>query len=186
MKTNKLSIKPQSTIETCLSMCLIALLEHKGITIEENAEINILIDGLKFTKFDYSTGHLVYVCNKYPVQITQYIENTFFYHLLSKYPYPENMQLVNQKINKYFIEKNKQHLPCILYIDQSYLTEVKGVRISHFVILEKFGKISATILDPWDGKRKNISTKFLMHSIQSLRNNLKISPKLIVLASLGA
>lgn len=186
MRTNKLLIKPQSTIETCLSMCLIALLEYQGIVMEENAEMNILIGGLKFTKFDYSTGHLVYICAKYPIQAIQYIEYPLFHSFLSKYDYPKNMQLVNQKIDKRFIEKNKQYLPFILYIDQSHLTGTAGVRTSHFVILEKFGKISATILDPWDGKRKNISTKLLMRSIQSLRNTLRISPKLIVLASLGA
>lgn len=187
MKTkHKLSIKPQSTIETCLSMCLISFLENNGIQVEENAEINILIEGLKFTKFDYSTGQLVYVCNKYLVQITQYVENIYFHKFLSTYNYPKNMQLVNQKINKRFIEKNKHYLPFMIYVDQFYLTGITGVHISHFVILEKFGKIYATILDPWNGKRKNIPTKLLMRSIQSLRNTLRISPKLIVLASLGA
>lgn len=172
----KLSIQPQSTIETCLSMCLIALLEQKNITVEKTAEMDILIEGLKFTKFDYSTGHVASICQKYPIQAMQYVENPYFFNFLSKYKYPENMQLINQKINKKFIDKNKNNLPFIIYIDHFYFS---GIHTSHFVILEKIGKTNATILDPWDGKRKIVKTKILFSAITSLRNRLKISPKII-------
>lgn len=176
---SKLSIKPQSTIETCLSVCLISLLENHGIKIEHDEEINILIEGLKFTKIDYSTGHLVYVCKKYGVEGKQYIDNPIFYQRLSKYKYSNSVKLINKYIDRKLISKMKVELPFIIYIDQFY---TGGLHLPHFVILEKFDEISSEILDPWDGKRKKISTEILSRSIQSLRNKLKISPKIITLS----
>lgn len=177
MKISRLKIKTQSTIETCLSMCLIAFLEQKGIPVPENEEINILVEGIKFTKFDYSTGHLVYVASKYPVRIEQHIDYLTFYQLLSKFKYPKNMKLFNTKIDHKSIAKFLQFSPIILYVDQYYLEG--GLHISHLVILEGITDEIAIILDSWDGRRKKIPTKILIRSIQSLRNKLKISPKII-------
>lgn len=179
MNTNSLSIKSQSTIETCLSMCLIALLENIGVRVENDEEMNILIEGLKFTKFDYSTGHLVYICKKYNVYIEQYIDYPIFFQFLSKYKYPKNMQLIHYKINKKILQKLADKLPFIVYIDQFYL---RRIHAPHFIILEKINDKVATILEPWDGKRKRISMKIFLRSIQSLRNNLKISPKIITVS----
>lgn len=49
----------------------------------------------------------------------------------------------------------------------------------HFVILIALNDNYSVIFDPWDGKEKKIATKLLIRSVQSLRNKLKISPKLI-------
>lgn len=179
----KLTLKPQSTIETCLSMCLMALLEHKGIKVKKNEEINILVEGLKFTKIDYATGHLVYIGRNYKVKIAQYIDYPIFYQLLSKYKYPKSVSLINKKVDKRLVNKLKDQLPFIIYIDQYYLA---GLHLPHFVILEKISSDKTTILDPWDGRRKVLSTITFFRAIQSLRNKLKISPKLIVLGSIGA
>lgn len=179
----RLSIKSQSTIQTCLSMCILALLKYRGIKSKNNEEINILVEGLKFTKIDYATGHLVYIGRNYKVKIAQYIDHPIFYKLLSKYKYPKTVSLINEKIDKRLINKMKDQLPFIIYIDQYYLA---GLHLPHFVILEKISSDKATILDPWDGKRKVLPTPTFFRAIQSLRNKLKISPKLIVLGSFGA
>ena len=149
----------------------------KKVIIPASEEINILIEGLKFTKFDYTTGHLVYVSSKYGVEIEQYIEFPLFYKFLSKYKYPSNLKLICKKIDKKLMIEFLKISPIIIYVDQYYLTGL--VHISHLVILEQLGEELAIILDPWDGKRKKIPTKILMRSIQSLRNKLKISPKII-------
>ncbi|MBI3486094.1 hypothetical protein HY025_04095 [Candidatus Daviesbacteria bacterium] len=177
MLTNKLAVKEQTTIETCLSMCLMALLDQKGINVPACEEIKILIEGLKFTKFDYTTGHLVYVSSKYDVAIEQYIEFPIFYKFLSKYKYPSKLKLICKKINKKLMIKLLKTSPIIIYVDSYYISG--SVHISHLVILEKLDDNLAIILDPWDGKRKKIETKLLVRSIQSLRNKLKISPKII-------
>ena len=177
---HNLLLKPQSTIETCLSMCLISLLENKGIKVNKNEEINIFIEGIKFTKIDYSTGHLVYICKNYNVEIEQIIDYPIFYKLLSEYKYPNNFILSNKKIDKNFINRISDKLPFIIYIDQYYLA---GIHLPHFAILEKINNSTATILDPWDGERKIISTLIFFRAIQSLRNKLKISPKIITLSS---
>lgn len=154
-----------------------SLLKQKGIEVPDSEEINILIEGIKFTKFDYSTGHLVYISNKYNVEIEQYIDYPAFYKFLSKYKYPPKVKLFCKKINNKILTKLLEDSPIIVYVDQYYLSS--SVHISHLVILENLNDVTAIILDPWDGRRKKIKTKLFLKSIQSLRNKLKISPKII-------
>ena len=57
-----IKITKQKTCKSCLSVCLMSLLEsQKGIKLEDEEEFNILFEGLKFTRLDFSTGHLVYL-----------------------------------------------------------------------------------------------------------------------------
>lgn len=174
---DKLTITAQSTIETCLSVCLMSLLQQKGVKLAGSEELNIFIEGLKFTKFDYSTGHLVYVCSKYDVEIEQYTDFPLFHKFLSQYQYPPKLKLISQKIDHRLLIKLLKSSPIIVYVDQYYLS--CSIHISHFVILENLQPNFATVLDPWDGRRKKLATKLFLRSIQSLRNLLKISPKII-------
>lgn len=169
-------ITPQSTIDSCLSICLMTLLRQKGIDVPASEEMNMLVEGLKFTKFDYSTGHVAYVSAKYDVGIEQYVDFPGFFFLLSKYHYPPKMKLISQIINLRLITKLLKSSPLIIYVNQYFLGG--GLHASHFVILEKLDAF-ATIVDPWDGERKKIPTPIFLKSIKSLRTYLKISPKII-------
>lgn len=174
---NSLKIKKQSTVETCLSVCLITLLKSKGIEIEDSAEINILVEGIKFIDLDYSTGHLVHICNNYGVEVEQYIDNQFYYNILSKLKYPKNLRLIYNKITKKFLQKMIDISPVVIYLDLYYLEKI--YHYPHFVILTDLNEESATFLDPLIGKEVKMKTKLLIRSIQSLRNKLKICPKVI-------
>ncbi len=174
---NIFNVSEQSTSETCLPICLMALLRRKGLSVEDSEEMNILIEGIKFTKLDYSTGQLVYICNKYKVNIEQYIDFPIFHRILSKLTYPKNFKLISKKIDKIFLQQIVREMPVIIYIDKYYLDKI--YHYSHFVILESLNDKYSIIFDPWDAKRKKITTQLLTRSIQSLRNKLKISPKLI-------
>ena len=67
--------------------------------------------------------------------------------------------------------------PVIVYIDKCYLDKI--YHYSHFVILKSINNKTSVILDPWDAKERKIETRLLIRAIQSLRNKLKISPKVI-------
>ena len=173
----RLKIKEQFTCETCLPVCLIALLQYKGVKTKDSEELKILVKGLKFTKLDYSTGQLVYVCDKYNVNIEQYVDHPIFYKILSKLRYTKKLKLINKKIDLGFLKKLTEDSPIIVYMDKYYLDGI--YHYSHFVILKSVDNKTSVILDPWDGKEKKIETGLLIRSIQSLRNKLKISPKAI-------
>lgn len=171
------NIKEQSTCETCLAICLMALIRKRGVKIRDSEEIKILLEGIKFTKLDYSIGHLVYCCKRFPINIEVYIEFPFFKKKLSKLNLPKNLTLMSQRIDKNFIQKMTQDLPVIIYVDKYYLEKI--FHYPHFIIVISLNDKKTLIFDPWDGKYRNIPTITLSKSLESLRKELKISPKLI-------
>ncbi len=170
-------VKEQSTCDTCLPICLMALLRKRGINVNTSEEMNILIEGIKFTKLDYSIGQLVYICNKYDVKAEAYIDYPIFHKILSKLDYPANLRLICEKIDKKTMQRMTEISPVVIYVDKYYLDKI--CHYPHFVILIALNGAYSVIFDPWDGKERKIITKLLIRSIQSLRNKLKISPKLI-------
>lgn len=174
-----MQIQAQSTNQTCLAVCLIYLLQQKGVTVSYKKELEILIKGLKFTKIDFAIGHLVHVSKKYHVNLKLYIDDYNFYKELLTFKYSPSVKIIHKKINRKFIYQLSDHFPIIIYIDDFYLEKIHA---PHFIILETLGKEDAVILDPWDGKRKIISTKLLFKSIYSLKNHLKFSLKVIQLS----
>ena len=174
-----IKITKQKTCESCLSVCLMNLLEsQKGIKLEDEEEFNILLEGLKFTRLDFSTGHLVYLAKKFPnLTFEQYIDFDIFYDILIKLDIPKNLKMYHQKINLKFLKEVTKENPAIIYMDMFTLEEV--YHYPHFVILRDIDDEKATIFDPWSGEKIEMKTKTLIRSISYVRNMLKISPKLI-------
>jgi len=174
-----IKIDKQRSCESCLSVCLMSLLySQKGIKLDEKEEFNILFEGLKFTRLDFSTGHLVYLSKKFPeLTFEQYIDFDVFYEILNKLDLPKNLKMYPKKINLKFLKEMTQENPAIIYIDMFTLEGI--YHYSHFVILKEIDDEKATIFDPWSGEKIEMETKVLMRSISYIRNMLKISPKLI-------
>ena len=174
-----MKIDKQKSCESCLSVCLMSLLEsQKGIKLEGEEEFNILFEGLKFKRLDFSTGHLVYLAKKFSNStFEQYIDFDVFYEILKKLDIPENLKMYSQKINLKFLKEMTKENPVIIYVDMFTLEGI--YHYSHFVILKEINDEKAIILDPWSGEKIEMKTKILMRSISYVRNMLKISPKLI-------
>lgn len=174
-----IKITEQKTCESCLSVCLMSLLEsQKGIKLEDEEEFNILFEGLKFTRLDFSTGHLAYLAKKFPkLTFEQYIDFDVFYNILSKIDTPKNLKMYSKKINLKFLKEITKESPVIIYLDMFTLEGI--YHYSHFVILTEIDDEKAIIFDPWSGKKIEMKTKILTRSISYVRNMLKISPKLI-------
>ncbi len=174
-----IKIWKQRSCESCLSVSLMSLLEsQKGIKLEDEEEFNILLEGLKFTRIDFSTGHLAYLAKKLPkLTFEQYIDFDIFYKILSKLEIPENLKMYSKKINLKFLKEMTKESPVIIYVDMFTLEGV--YHYSHFVVLTEINDEKAIIFDPWSGEQIEIKTKILMRSISYVRNRLKIAPKLI-------
>ena len=172
-------IKEQSSSETCLPVCLISCSKSVGIKINED-EIKLLTEGLKFIKIDYAIGQLVFLCKNYSVKIKLYVDSPLYYGILLSYAYPKNLKLVSGKCDKFLLKSARK--PAIVYVDKFYMDGI--YHGPHFVVLTKFDDNEATIMDPWDGKTKTMTSKQLIKAISSLRNNIGISPKLIEVEAL--
>lgn len=175
----ELKIDKQRSCESCLAVCLMSILDfQKGIKLEKGEEFDILFEGLKFTRLDFSTGHLVYLAKKFPeIIFEQYIDFQVFYEILNKLNIPENLKMHSKKINLKFLKEITKENPIMIYID---IYTIEGLyHYSHFVILKEIDDERAVIFDPWSGEKIEMKTKSLMKSISYVRNTLKISPKLI-------
>ncbi len=175
----EIKIFEQRTCESCLAVCMMSLLKsQKEINLSKKEEYNILFEGLKFTKLDFSTGHLAYLAKKIPdVIFEQHIDFPVFYDVLKKLKLPENLKLHSTRINLKLLKELIKINPVIIYIDQYTLDGI--YHYSHFVILSCINNDVALIHDPWTGEEIKLKTKNLMRSISYVRNRLKISPKLI-------
>ena len=123
---------------------------------------------------------ITYCCKKFSVNIETYVEFSIFHKILSKLALPKNLKLICRKIDKRFIQKMIQDSPVIIYINKFHLENI--FHYPHFIILISLNDKNAQIFDPWDGKYRSIQTSILIKSIASLRNKLRISPKLIRLS----
>lgn len=172
------SVFEQTTILTCLPACLITLLrEQKGLDVPDSEEMEILVNGIRFTKMDYATGQLAYISNKYNVKIEHFVEFQGFCRKLSGLKIPRSHTIICKKIDRRFLSDICRYSPVIVYLDDFYLHGI--VHIPHFVILESMNEERAVIHDPWDGKRKEISVPNLMQAVGKLRNLLKYSPVVV-------
>lgn len=170
--------KEQKTCESCLPVSLIVLMREKGMNIGDEEEMNILVEGLKKVKSDYTIGQLIYFCERFPkIKVNLYIDFEIYYKTLLEFDYPENMELINEKINRNFLKKKVEKGSVIVYVDKYYTNDV--YHAPHFVVLESMDEEKAVIMDPWDGKRKTYSSDKFFRAISSLRNKLKICPKVI-------
>lgn len=170
-------ITEQKTCESCLAVCLMGLLRREGIEVDEGEEIKILMAGLTFTKKDYATGQLVYVCNKYGVDIESYVDYPSFHSVLTGIAAPPSLKTMQKAIEYDFMTKMMKESPAVVYMDMFYLNG--EYHYSHFVVLNSLNEQYARISDPWDGRIKDMDTKYFMKAVESVNLHLGISPRLI-------
>lgn len=169
----------QNTCETCLPTCLMVLLDQKSMKVGDGEEMNILIEGLKMTRLDYAVGQLKYVVEEYGVSIDAFIENSLFYNELSKLKYPPELNLRNEKIDKRLIANMTDKTTPIVYLDRFYIGG--DYHYPHFIVVTSFGEDKTRLFDPWVGGEIVVDTQRFVRAVQGLRNNLKLSPKLIIM-----
>ncbi|MBS3054062.1 MAG: hypothetical protein J4431_00815 [Candidatus Aenigmarchaeota archaeon] len=170
-------MKAQSTCESCLPVCLMELLRMRGVRVKDSEETKILMEGLTFTKLDYTIGQLIYVAKKYGVGIEQYTDFPSFNDELLRLDIPKSIKLLPAKNSKRLVMRLAAKAPIAVYMDKYDLDGI--YHYSHFILLLKMDKQTSTFFDPWDGKIKKMMANALMSSVRSLRNRLGISPKLI-------
>lgn len=146
----------QSTCEGCLAISLFHLI---GLKATKEDEFSCLIHALKFSKWDFTKGHLDYIAKLTKTSLCRITEES-------------------TRINKRFIDKILKKSPLVLYTD-AYVYH-KVCSYPHFIVIVKKKKNGFyKIFDPWDGKYKMFSPKILSRSISSLRNKLKFTPQII-------
>ena len=168
MKTYK-----QTTCETCLSSSLLLLINEKP---NQNKEMEILINGLKFNRLDFTIGQINFVANKYRKNIAVYVQDKKLSNLFKRLPINKRVKITQTDVNLKLI-RSLIKSPLILYLDD-YLFR-KEVHFPHAIVVWKLYKNKFVIIDPWDGKIKKLSSESLVKGIRSMRDVIKFSPTVI-------
>lgn len=165
----------QTTCETCLAHSLLLLL---NVEPNQEREMEILTHGLKFTKWNFSIGHLDFVARKYRKNISVHVEDIRLANLFKRLPVSKRITVFQSEIDLDLIKKLIKS-PLILYVND-YLFR-KEFHYPHFIVVWKFDKNRFVVTDPWDGKIKRLTPNSLTQGIELLKNTLKFSPQIIQL-----
>ncbi len=182
----KLKPMKQAHIESCLASCLFYLLDyHKGIKTSKKDEVNLLVKGSDYYKPDFSIGHLIHISQKYDMTAELFMNYKPYVNLLLKENFPRSLQVKHAKIDEKFIRKITGISPIILYLDKFHLIDkddmVNRYHYPHFVIVKSFDK-KVSLLDPWDGREKELIASKFMESVRSLQKRIWLSPRAIRLS----
>jgi len=172
-------VKPQHTYETCLAWSLLHL---AGETSTLEKELELLLHSLKFTKKDFTIGHLEAVKDKFE-KIDLYIDSEFRYECNStaQLRKAKNISIhpcnVPAMVLDLFLD-NEKALPLLLYIDAFFI--YKQFHYPHYMVVLGRKDKKVRILDPWDGKEKELSEKELLQGMLLLSEHLGFPPRAII------
>lgn len=169
----------QSTVESCLACCLLEAVQRlKGVKATRKAERDCLYYALEFTRDDFVAGHCDYVARKYGISCRRIIENKRYHTYLKRIKQSNNTTIEVQNINLKTIDGLLPQKPIVL-IDRYNLFKV--FHYPHWITVHRKTRNVYEIYDVWDGKRKKIPAALLAKSISSLRNQVKMSPQMVIM-----
>ena len=141
----------QSTFEGCLAVCLLKLTNQK---VTKKKELEIILHALKFSKWNFTEGHLDFFKKQ---KLKQIVEK-------------------KNKLSLSIIDELLKKSEVIVYTDAFAYWKIK--HYPHFVLVKNKSGSSYKVFDPWDGKIKIMPRKTLSASSLSLRR-LGFSPQVI-------
>lgn len=177
-----MEIKPyqQSLTHSCLVASFLMILEaEKNKTFTKEKEQQLALKGSQRTYPFYVVGITSEIAKEYKTGIHVFADNKFFTNVLKNAFKDKNIVVNHEKVTTSLVRKLlvKNHLVC--HIDTHGLGDYS--HSSHFIVIEKAKGKFFTIIDPWNGKRKNISEKTLENAIFELKNNVKMCPLLFLI-----
>jgi len=152
----------QATCETCLA-CNLLINSKRNIRVAKDVELDVLNHALRFSKYNFTIGHLDYMARKYGVKINWFVEGRLSYSHIRKKAIHRNVSVYKRKINIPFVDSLLKKSSVILYLDSYVLYGIH--HYPHFItVAGKRGK-SYKIIDPWDGRIKIVGVRTLSRGI---------------------
>lgn len=178
-----MELKPykQSLTHSCLVAAFLMLLENSGdIKFTEKEEQEIALLGSRRVYPFYVVGVTVEIAQRYKSKIKVFADNKYFADILSKsFTKEKNISVEAKPVTLKLIRELLESQPVICHVDVHGLGDYSHA--SHFIVIEKGGKETFTIIDPWIGKRKRVSAKTLENTIFELKNHVKMCPLLFAI-----
>lgn len=178
----KLGLKPQEQQYT-YSCLLVALAILAGIKMTKKQEGELLLAGLEKHYLGYHQGMFTEFLKKYPIKLNLLVEYKPYAKYLQKY-FSHNKYLLVDQAGATLVTMKKliTQSPLIVYLDSKFLEYPNYAdHAGHFIVVESFHDNQVTILDPWDGLRRDIKVSSLLECIESLKKQFKYSPLIITL-----
>ncbi len=172
----------QFTYEGCLAWCLQWLASEKP-SLER--ELEILNYSLRFTKKDFTIGHLEAVHDNFKT-IELEMDADFRYEFNSVVQLKKSKNIMVNVGNvlelfKFYLEAAKARLPMIIYLDAFALWRYR--HYPHYVIVLRKQEKKFQIVDPWDGKKRIVPEEMIYNGIVALKA-MGFAPRIIRIESL--
>lgn len=168
----------QSLTFSCLAASFLMILEkEKEIEFNEITEQEIALLGSRRIYPFYVVGITTEMVKKYGHKVKVIADNKYFANILDKsFSDQKDISVEAKPITAMFIRELVEEQPVVCHIDDHGLGDYSHA--SHFIVIEKGGKGSFTVVDPWTGKRKRITDKTLENAIYELKTHVKMCPLL--------
>lgn len=171
----ELKVFKQQTYESCLPTCLLIL---GSIEATKEKELEIIYNAVQKCRDGYYAYNiLASFIERYNHLATLYVDSKPYSLYLHKLNNNNKIIIKYREINESFFLKLAK--PFALYVDDYILGE--STHSQHFIVIEELDDKTATIIDPWPGKRKKVEKYLLMAAVNSLKRQFLYSPLLIKL-----
>lgn len=163
----------QTLTHSCLAACFLMLQEQEKFT--EADEHELALQGSRRTYPFYVVGIPMEFTKKFNRKLTVYVDNKYFASTLQKaFLSDKRINIIQEQITQPLIKALLEKKSVICHIDDHVLGDYSHA--SHFVVLEKATEKSISIIDPWSGERKKISSNTLQQAIEDLKTQVKMCP----------
>lgn len=172
----------QTTCESCLSCCLlyVASTLQPGVRHADH-EVECLLYALRFSKADFTLGHLAYMTSRYSFRIHRIVEQRAWVRATAGSCRPRRITIVEKRIDLRVVDEMLAFGPVILYIDA--YTLYQSCHYPHFITVLSRKHDGYDVFDPWDGKTKVVPLRALAQAIASLRSRIKLCPQALLLST---
>lgn len=171
-------MRGQSTYESCLAWCLLYLAGEKQ-TLQR--EMEIVDHSLRFTKKDFTIGHLEAVSDKFK-EMQLFIDTDFRHECNSVAQLRKSKNIRLDPCNvvavvPLYLEEARIKRPFIVYLDAFVLWGYR--HYPHYIIVLKEEEEKYHILDPWDGKTRIVPEQQILDGMVMLKEYLGFAPRAI-------
>lgn len=150
-----------------------------GTPVTAHEELACFQHALRTTKYDFVLGHLAYVVSTYPIDIARYIHDQHSIGTSVVRTQPPAVDLIVRPPSVTMLRSLLEHGFVVCYLDAFVLYH--SYHYPHFVIIRNYRAGMWTVIDPWDGRKKRLTSWTLSQGIHLLRKHIGLCPQVLVL-----
>lgn len=153
-----------------MSLVYLKKIDKSNFTLESE----ILLEGGKIGRLNRTFGHLLYTCRRFNHQALYVAEREWVYkeaeRMMKREGSLAQIKIKKQEVKIDLIKRLLLTGPIILGVDNYVFN--RDFHFPHFVLVEKIKNDKFQVIEPWEGKRLDVTKGTLTKAIKSLEDVL--------------